>query len=632
MALSFARLAALLVVAACGEHAGSSEARSQSRAQSQSESGAPATVWLARATTNPEIAAWMYLRAASETPDSADRTRLYGRVNLAVARDRIPWVEARAREHFDNISGAIQAYRALGASLSVFRLRAIASGSAGRDSVRRELVGFISSSNDGATVRDGYALFDKLFAGETPVEQLAIARASAGFGAWGRARTGFEHAGLIQRLSPQDRFQYATALAHGNQDSRAAELFLGVRSPPSLAGAAQYQGARSLLRAGNTARARTLLRGLSRGSDTSAAAALSLLADLASDEGNDSDSRSLLLQVARRFPDTRFAPPARFNAALIAIILGDAVQANQELASLGASATDGIAATYWRGRVQQSLGNKAAARLVWKNVIARDSTTYYAALAAARLGTQNMQVAPRSAGYPRVAAVDSALTRIGLLRQLDMAPEAHLENERLLLDAPSDSARLLATAAAFAGTDQAGKAIALGRRALIAQGPSVDVFRLIYPVAVRDTIIAQAHAANIDPALVAALIRQESSFNAQATSVAGARGLMQLMPSVARPIAASAGIKPWSASMLYDPGINVMLGVRHLAPLIRSQPALPRVLAAYNAGESRVLLWARKRGADDPEMFTERIPFAETREYVKVVLRNREFYRVLYAW
>ncbi|MGI8507844.1 MAG: transglycosylase SLT domain-containing protein [Gemmatimonadaceae bacterium] len=628
MALSFARLTALLALAACGEHAGSSEARSQS----QSESGAPATVWLARAGVNPEIAAWMFLRAASETGDSAERARIYQRVNLPVARDRIPWVEARAREHFHDLPSAIQAYRTLGASLSVFRLRAIASGEAGRDSVRRELLAFVSSSQDGETVRDGYALFDKLFVGETPVEQLAIARATAGVGAWGRARTGFEHAGPVQRLSPQDRFQYATALAHANQDSRAAELFLGVGSPLGLAGAAQYQGARSLLGAGQADRARTLLRGLSQGSDTTAAAALSLLADLASDDGNDVDSRSLLLQVAHRFPNTRFASPARFNAALIAIILGDAAQASQELASLGGSATDGIAATYWRGRVQQTLGNTSAARLAWQNVIARDSTTYYAGLAATRLGTRNMHIAPASAGYPRVAAVDSALTRIGLLRQMDMAPEALLENERLFSDAPSDSARLLATAAAFAGTDQASRAITLGRRALVAQGPSVNVFRLIYPVAVRDTIIAQAHTANIDPALVAAIIRQESSFNARATSAAGARGLMQLMPTVARPIAASAGIRPWSASMLYDPGINVTLGVRHLAPLVRSQPALPRVLAAYNAGASRVSRWARKRGADDQEMFTERIPFAETRDYVKVVLRNRGFYRVLYAW
>ncbi|MGI9091467.1 MAG: transglycosylase SLT domain-containing protein, partial [Gemmatimonadaceae bacterium] len=351
-----------------------------------------------------------------------------------------------------------------------------------------------------------------------------------------------------------------------------------------------------------------------------------------SDDGDDAASRSLLLQVVRRFPNSRFAPTARFNAALIALILDQPARANSELGSLVASPEAGVSAAYWRGRAQQALGDAVAARLAWRDVIARDSTSYYATLAAARLGTRSLHATAVSSGYPRVAAVDSAVVRIGLLRQLGMTPEIQFENERLFRDAPSDSVRLLATAAMFAASDQTGKAIALGRRALATQRPSAAIFRLIYPVAVRDTIIAQSRAADIDPALVAALIRQESSFNPRATSSAGARGLMQLMPNVARSIAVSAGIAPWSASLLYDPGINVMLGVRHLAPLIRSQPNLPRVLAAYNAGESRVTRWARKRGAADPEMFTERIPFAETRDYVKVVLRNREFYRALYAW
>jgi soluble lytic murein transglycosylase len=107
---------------------------------------------------------------------------------------------------------------------------------------------------------------------------------------------------------------------------------------------------------------------------------------------------------------------------------------------------------------------------------------------------------------------------------------------------------------------------------------------------------------------------------------------MQLMPSVAKSIANAKGITPWSADRLYEPGINIVLGVSHLAPLIRKQPDPAYALAAYNAGESRVTRWVKKRGADDPELFTERIPFLETRDYVKVIIRNRELYRALYDW
>lgn len=228
--------------------------------------------------------------------------------------------------------------------------------------------------------------------------------------------------------------------------------------------------------------------------------------------------------------------------------------------------------------------------------------------------------------------IDGAVRRVVLLDRLGMASEARMENDRLYKDAVADTARLLATAAAFSGTDQAARAIALGRMALSRFGSTTAIWRLIFPVAARDTIVSESRKAGLDPAFVAALIRQESNFNPAARSPAGARGLMQVMPAVGKSIAPSAGISSWNPNLLYDPGVNIELGIRHLAPLMKSQPAPARALAAYNAGESRVNRWSKKKGADDPEIFTERIPFTETREYVKSVLRNREFYRALYEW
>ncbi|HVF38610.1 MAG TPA: transglycosylase SLT domain-containing protein, partial [Gemmatimonadaceae bacterium] len=78
--------------------------------------------------------------------------------------------------------------------------------------------------------------------------------------------------------------------------------------------------------------------------------------------------------------------------------------------------------------------------------------------------------------------------------------------------------------------------------------------------------------------------------------------------------------------------INIRLGTRHLSTLIRRSGQIERVLAAYNAGESRVARWIRKAGAGDPELFTERIPFVETRDYVRGIIRNRAFYSLLYDW
>ena len=66
--------------------------------------------------------------------------------------------------------------------------------------------------------------------------------------------------------------------------------------------------------------------------------------------------------------------------------------------------------------------------------------------------------------------------------------------------------------------------------------------------------------------------------------------------------------------------------------LIRKYPDVVKALSAYNAGESRVEKWSTKTGANDPEVFTERIPFVETRDYVRTILRNRAYYQALYPW
>lgn len=593
------------------------------------DSAAAAADSLARAV--PEIASWLYLRLAARTADSARRSQLYARVTLPVARDRIPWVEAAAREHSGDLSGALRAYAALGAPISVLRLRyALARSTPARDSVSRDLLRLVSSSNDGETVRDAAALFDRSVAHPTPDQELVIARNAARVGAWTRARQGFARAGPVEHLAPADRFAFARALAQGRENRRAAALYLGIDAPANLARAARYQGARALL-SSDPARARRLLVQAAAAADTWAAASLALLADLASDAGNDAASRSLLLQLVRRFPSSAFAPAAAFNAALASLVLEQPAVAAREFATLTRTG-DASQAEYWEGKALERAGDRNGARAAWRRVLQRDSMSYYAVLSARRLGTSALHSAAGTAGYPRLAVVDSAMVRIGLLRRYDMSPEVGFESTALMRMALAEPATLLAVAAAFRESGDAGRSIALGRRALAELGSSPRVLRLVYPVTARETLIARARSARIDPVLVAALIRQESGFNPRALSPAGAMGLMQVMPSVGRSIARGLGIVPWSAALLYDPSVNITIGIRHLAPLIRSQPDVAHALAAYNAGESRVRRWSLKAGARDPDLFTERIPFAETREYVKVVQRNRELYQVLYAW
>jgi soluble lytic murein transglycosylase len=253
-------------------------------------------------------------------------------------------------------------------------------------------------------------------------------------------------------------------------------------------------------------------------------------------------------------------------------------------------------------------------------------------MAAKRLDT--IVVAPdRSpANYGRVPDIDAALGRVVALKDVGMDVEAGFENDKLFRDALANPSRTVATAHALAGGDQASRSISLGRRALDDIGRSPENYRLYFPVLERETLISSSRENGLDPVLVAALIRQESNFNPQATSPAGARGLMQLMPAVGKSVAATKGIGPWDPDLLYQPAINIKLGTAHLSGLVRKYPEVVKVLAAYNAGESRVEKWSSKGGAGDPEIFTERIPFVETRDYVRTVLRNRAYYQALYPW
>jgi soluble lytic murein transglycosylase len=157
------------------------------------------------------------------------------------------------------------------------------------------------------------------------------------------------------------------------------------------------------------------------------------------------------------------------------------------------------------------------------------------------------------------------------------------------------------------------------------------VAELLYPMPYREVLIAGARAAAVDPMLVAGVIRQESLFDPAARSVADARGLMQVLPSVGEQLARRAGLPEWDPVLLYQPDVNIDFGIEHLAEALEQLQWPERALAAYNAGAARVARWQAIRGVtEDPEVFVERIPFTETRDYVRKVLRNFAIYTALY--
>ena len=150
-------------------------------------------------------------------------------------------------------------------------------------------------------------------------------------------------------------------------------------------------------------------------------------------------------------------------------------------------------------------------------------------------------------------------------------------------------------------------------------------WEMFYPIGWQGELRAAAQRAGLDPNLVAAVVREESSFFPLARSRVGARGLMQLMPDTARAM----GIG--QDELLDHPETNLRMGATFLAGLVKKFGDPRLAAAAYNAGAARVRKWWASRKTDDVEVFVEKIPFDETRHFVKRVMVAWEEYRRIYG-
>lgn len=156
--------------------------------------------------------------------------------------------------------------------------------------------------------------------------------------------------------------------------------------------------------------------------------------------------------------------------------------------------------------------------------------------------------------------------------------------------------------------------------------------RFSYPLRYEDTINREAKRHALDPALIAAVINVESKWVPDTVSSAGAVGLMQLLPNTAAFIARQPKRPSPPPDELTDPEINITYGSWYLRYLVTNHRDLPAALAAYNAGDQNVRIWEQHAKAEGRGFDAGRdIPFPETREFVRRVLRDASVYRRAYS-
>lgn len=159
-------------------------------------------------------------------------------------------------------------------------------------------------------------------------------------------------------------------------------------------------------------------------------------------------------------------------------------------------------------------------------------------------------------------------------------------------------------------------------------GVSEKLWSVAYPTAYLPLI--RTYAGSVDPFLAAAIIREESQYDIRALSRVGAVGLMQVMPATAQIMAKKNGSGTVGREELFDHETNIRFGVTYLGQLLEQFSGnVTLVVASYNAGPQAVSAWMTKYAAKDPDEFVEMIPYLETRQYVKRVLRSyREYLRL----
>ena len=356
--------------------------------------------------------------------------------------------------------------------------------------------------------------------------------------------------------------------------------------------------------------------------------------------------------LATQFPSSKNAATAHWRAGWLSYRQGlyaDASRLFDEQIRLYPSATETVAALYWRGRLYETEEHKPAlAAANYRAIIRAYQHYFYAQMAKQRLAALgNAQPAAQpqldSIQAPPVPPLDESFPadspHLAKARLLANAGLNEYIAQEIAADLDSSSWSALAEAQIYASYGEHYRAMRVMKKTLPSAATAsirsipLAYWRILFPEPWWETIKGESAKNNLDPYLVASLIRQESEFNPAAISRANACGLMQMLPSVGKSMAREEGIEHFQTFQLFDPATNIRLGTRYLRRTLDKFGGVTEyALAAYDAGDERVIDWQTAGPYQGMDEFIESIPITETREYVENILRNLETYKAIDAY
>lgn len=373
--------------------------------------------------------------------------------------------------------------------------------------------------------------------------------------------------------------------------------------------------------------------------------------------GEHEEAAAAFRKVRSDFPKSEFAPRAPFFEALSLDPIGrpeEALSLLEKMTRLGAGGRDRDDALFWIGDLKSRINGGARNETIYREVIDEYAETYYGIRAASRIGERSIRTPVSDGGTPRSdpllewicgwnsGPAGGEMPDVSLLHLYVDAGEigeAGRVADRIRKRCADDPVALLFVARVCRRAGLYSVTIPCARRIqYLAEQAEADrenpyLLALIYPLGHLDHLMRRIEPyVNIGPFFVLSLMRQESWFHAGAQSPADARGLLQVLPSTGRRIAAVFGEEEtFTAAALFDADRNIRYGLWYLDTLMdRYSDDLLVVASAYNAGEGRADQWISCKCAGARGGYIEAVNFSETRDYMKRVLSGYWIYRYVY--
>jgi soluble lytic murein transglycosylase len=480
----------------------------------------------------------------------------------------------------------------------------------------------------------------------TPDQHLLRAKALFREGRYSEAVTALTPLLETDPKSGEIRLLIGRGLFAMKEYPQAIAVLLPLTDPaasPPLQAKALFLTGRASLRSGESLQAIATLERIPASFPRSRLAddALYLIGLNQEERGEDDTALEVYARLLRLYPNGGLGDTARWRRAWLLYRQRKLERADRELKHLLKDyprSPQKAQALYWRGRLLEEMGKRSGAQWVYRRLLKQATLDpYYEWRARERLNLKAKRFSP---GPPPPFGNRSspALAKARELFYLRMWAEAAAEYWELAPAHPGQISLQWEACQALFRANEFDKVITIARRTvltLIKTGRREEAlttfWSFLYPLGFWPWVDYYVKETPLDPFLVTALIREESTFSPTALSRAGARGLMQLLPETAARVARETDLP--DPLDLDIPGPNIALGTRYLAKLHEQFGGnLVLTLAAYNAGPDAVRRWLKDHHPfQDPEAFIEDIPYPETRGYVKRVLGSYHRYRTFYA-